>query len=96
MKEILTGIGILLICFGLVKLVLAMILRAVGYDENDEYTGDQWTLRVAATAREQGLLDNLNPDTNLAEPATRELVAQLIFEAIQIDTVHYVPAEETM
>ena len=32
--------------------VLAMILRAVGYDENDEYTGDQWTLRVAATARE--------------------------------------------
>ncbi|MFQ7139496.1 S-layer homology domain-containing protein, partial [Evtepia sp.] len=51
--------------------VLAMILRAVGYDENNEYTGDQWTLRVAATAREQGLLDNLNPDTNLAEPATR-------------------------
>ena len=69
--------------------VLAMILRAVGYDENDEYTGDQWTLRVAATANEQGLLDNLNPDTNLAEPATRELVAQLIFEAIQIDTVRY-------
>ena len=27
MKEILTGIGILLICFGLVKLVLAMVLR---------------------------------------------------------------------
>ncbi len=72
--------------------VLAMILRAVGYDENDEYTGDQWTLRVAATANEQGLLDNLNPDTNLAEPATRELVAQLIFEAIQIDTVRYSPA----
>ena len=23
--------------------VLAMILRAVGYDENNEYTGDQWT-----------------------------------------------------
>ena len=69
--------------------VLAMILRAVGYDENNEYTGDQWTLRVAATSREQGLLDNLNPDTNLAEPATRELVAQLIFEAIQIDTVRY-------
>ena len=44
---------------------------------------------MAATAREQGLLDNLNPDTNLAEPATRELVAQLIFEAIQIDTVRY-------
>ena len=75
--------------------VLAMILRAVGYDENDEYTGDQWTLRVAATAREQGLLDNLNPDTNLAEPATRELVAELIFRAIHpdVDTVHYVPAE---
>ena len=75
--------------------VLAMILRAVGYDENDEYTGDQWTLRVAATAREQGLLDNLNPDTNLAEPATRELVAELIFRAIHpdVETVHYVPAE---
>ena len=75
--------------------VLAMILRAVGYDENNEYTGDQWTLRVAATAREQGLLDNLNPDTNLAEPATRELVAELIFRAIHpdVETVHYVPAE---
>ena len=72
--------------------VLAMILRAVGYDENNEYTGDDWTIRVAATAREQGLLDNLNAGTNLAEPATRELVAQLIFEAIQIDTVRYSPA----
>ena len=74
-----------------------MILRAVGYDENDEYTGDQWTLRVAATANEQGLLDNLNPDTNLAEPATRELVAQLIFGAIHpIDTVRYSPLVRTV
>lgn len=27
MKEILTGIGVLLVCFGLVKLVLAVIQR---------------------------------------------------------------------
>ncbi len=74
--------------------VLAMILRAVGYDKNNEFTGDQWTISVASTAREQGLLDNLNPDTNLAEPATRELVAELIFRAIHpdVETVRYVPA----
>lgn len=38
MKEILTRIGILLICFGLVKLVLAMILRRK--EKTSETCGD--------------------------------------------------------
>ena len=69
--------------------VLAMILRAVGYDENNEYTGADWTIRVAATANELHLLDNLNEGTNLSAPATRELVAELIFQAMQKTKVTY-------
>ncbi len=42
-----------------------MILRAVGYDANDEFTGAGWTLRTASTARQLGLLDNVHPDANL-------------------------------
>ena len=30
--------------------VLAMILRAVGYDQNDEFTGSGWEIRTASTA----------------------------------------------
>ena len=36
--------------------VLAMILRAVGYDKNNEFTGTNWTINVASTAMQEGLL----------------------------------------
>ena len=74
--------------------VLAMILRAVGYDKNKEFTGPTWTINVASTATELGMLENLDNSVNLAEPATREVVAELIFRAIvpDVPTVNYVPA----
>ncbi len=74
--------------------VLAMILRAVGYDKNKEFTGPTWTINVASTATELGMLENLDNSVNLAEPATREVVAELIFRAIVpgVPTVNYVPA----
>ena len=74
--------------------VLAMILRAVGYDKNKEFTGPTWTINVASTATELNMLENLDNSVNLAEPATREVVAELIFRAIVpgVPTVNYVPA----
>ena len=74
--------------------VLAMILRAVGYDKNNEFTGLSWTIQVASTATELGMLENLDNSVSLAAPATREVVAELIFRAIEpgVDTVHYSPA----
>ena len=77
--------------------VLAMILRAVGYDKNNEFTGDKWTIKVASTATELGMLENLDNSVNLNAPATREVVAELIFRAIEpaVETVHYSPAAGT-
>ena len=72
--------------------VLAMILRAVGYDANDEFTGDGWAIRVATTAQQLGILENVQEAT-LGEPATRELVAELIFQTMtKVDMVDYTPA----
>ena len=62
--------------------VLAMILRAVGYDANDEFTGSGWEIRTASTAQQLGMLDNVQEAT-LGQPATRELVAELIFQALK-------------
>ena len=72
--------------------VLAMILRAVGYDKNNEFTGINWTIQVASTATQLGMLKNVDKDTNLAEPASRELVAELIFRAMNVPTVEYTPS----
>ena len=72
--------------------VLAMILRAVGYDANDEFTGDGWAIRVATTAQQLDILENVQEAT-LGEPATRELVAELIFQTMtKVDMVDYTPA----
>ena len=71
--------------------VLAMILRAVGYDQNDEFTGSGWEIRTASTAESLGILDNVQ-DATLGQPATRELVAELIFRAMIVPTVEYTNA----
>ena len=68
--------------------VLAMILRAVGYDQNDEFTGPGWEIRTATTAKELGLLKNVQ-ETTLGQPASRELVAELIFQAMNVPMVQY-------
>ena len=39
--------------------VLAMILRAVGYDKNGEFSGADWALHVAQTAQQAGVLKNV-------------------------------------
>ena len=72
--------------------VLAMILRAVGYDKNGEFSGADWALHVAQTAQQAGVLKNVK-GVDLNAPATRELVAELLFRAIaEASTVTYTPA----
>ena len=72
--------------------VLAMILRAVGYDKNNEFSGADWALNVAKYAEQLGILKNVAKTTDLSAPASRELVAELLFQAIQKDMVTYTPA----
>ncbi len=64
--------------------MLAMVLRAIGYGQRGEYEGTGWQTRVATTATNLGMLKNID-DTNyagtLSAPATRELVAEIVFQA---------------
>ena len=71
--------------------VLAMILRAVGYDKNNEFTGTDWALHVAQIAEQNKILKNVK-GIDLSAPASRELVAELLFQAIQVPTVTYTAA----
>ena len=71
---------------------LAMILRAVGYDKNDEFTGADWQLHVAQTAQQAGVLKNVK-GVDLNAAASRELVAELLFRtAAEVPMVKYTPA----
>ncbi len=70
---------------------LAMILRAVGYDQNGEFTGSGWEVKTASTAQGLGILKNINQGT-LGVAATREVVAEILFQAILVPTVTYTPA----
>ena len=36
-----------------------MILRAIGYDKNNEFSGADWALHVAQTAQQAGVLKNV-------------------------------------
>ena len=70
--------------------MLAMVLRAIGYGQRGEYEGDGWQTRVATTATQLGMLKNID-DTNyagtLSAPATRELVAEIVFQAALLKQV---------
>ena len=71
---------------------LAMILRAVGYDKNGEFTGADWQLHVAQTAQQLGILKNVK-GVDLNAAASRELVAELLFQtAAKVAMVTYTPA----
>ena len=72
--------------------VLAMILRAVGYDKNNEFSGADWSVNVAKYAEQLGILKNVAKTTSLSAPATRELVAEMLFQGIQKPMVTYTPA----
>lgn len=70
---------------------LTMILRAVGYDKNGEFKGSGWEVRVASSSRTLGILKNVS-EGMLGQPASREMVAELLFQASLIPTVTYTTA----
>ena len=76
--------------------VLAMVLRAMGYDVNDEFTGAGWQIRVGQTANDRNLLVNVNTTNygsgHLNAPARRDTIAEIIFQAATKATVVYTPA----
>lgn len=72
---------------------LAMVLRVLGYDAENEFTGITWTDKVAKAGTQAGILEELNADEKLAVAADRELVAQMTFTALNNATaVRYTPA----
>lgn len=72
---------------------LAMILRAIGYDHNGEFIGEGWEMKTASIAQDIGLLENVQSE-QLGKPATRELVAELIFQAMDAPMVKWVSIYE--
>lgn len=67
---------------------LAMILRAIGYDRNNEFTGPSWQIQTAATARNRGILKNIAEGT-LGGAATREAVAEILCQTILVPVADY-------
>ena len=63
---------------------LAMILRAIGYDKNGEFTGATWQTNVSALSTQLGILENIKTthygDT-LYLASRRDVVAELLFQA---------------
>lgn len=70
---------------------LAMILRAVGYDKNGEFTGAGWQTQTAAVGKKLGITDNVSEGT-LGVAATREVVAEILFRTIMVPQVEYTVA----
>ena len=68
--------------------VLVMFLRAIGYGQNGEFEDSQWQIRAASLANQLGITQNIDTGT-LGQYAERQVVAEMIFRAIQVPTVEY-------
>ncbi len=63
--------------------MLVMLLRALGYGKNNEFVGEGWDIRTSTLAEGLGLLNNVSTShALLKQPATRELVCELVFSAM--------------
>ena len=75
---------------------LAMILRAIGYDKNGEFTGSTWETNVSALATQLGILTNIKTThygNTLYLASRRDVVAELLFQAdAKVNMVNYTPA----
>ncbi|MCI8697548.1 MAG: hypothetical protein HFF29_00345, partial [Oscillospiraceae bacterium] len=75
---------------------LAMILRAIGYDKNGEFTGATWETNVSALATQLGILKNIKTThygNTLYLASRRDVVAELLFQAdAKVPMVIYTPA----
>ena len=74
---------------------LAMILRAVGYDKNGEFTGPTWQTNVSALGTRLGVLDDVKTSdyaNTLHLASRRDVVASILFACANIPTVTYTPS----
>ena len=63
---------------------LVMLLRAMGYDQPNEFTGKEWRQHAASIATSRGLLDKVNTTVyrgTLMNGAAREVIAEIAFQA---------------
>ena len=70
--------------------VLAMILRAVGYGKNNEFTGSSWQVNVASLGKTKHITDSISSaqyNYTLNMYARREIVAELLFRGAMIPQV---------
>jgi hypothetical protein len=74
--------------------VVKMILAALGYGAKDEFIGDGWDFRANDIAKAQGLYENLPDDVLIENVATRKDIALLMYNALMVPAVTYVPSIE--
>ena len=63
---------------------LVMLLRAMGYDQPNEFTGKDWRQHAASIATQRGMLAKVNTTSyrgTLMNGAAREVVAEITFQA---------------
>ena len=63
---------------------LVMLLRAMGYDQPNEFTGGDWRQHAASIATQRGMLAKVNTTSyrgTLMNGAAREVVAEITFQA---------------
>ena len=70
---------------------ITMLLRAIGYDANGEISGSTWKITAASQAKQAGILGDFN-ETTLGSYLTREQIAYLMFNAMNVPQVTYTPA----
>ena len=70
--------------------LLVIMLRALGYGQNNEFVGAQWESSVATLAADRGITTGFTKP--LSQQLTREEVAYLLFNAITVEKVTYRPA----
>ncbi|MDE7172074.1 MAG: S-layer homology domain-containing protein [Oscillospiraceae bacterium] len=74
---------------------LVMVLRAMGYGKNHEYTGLGWNINASSDGTLVGLLTDVNNShyaNTLAQSTRRDVVASIVFWAAQLPTVTWTPS----
>ena len=71
--------------------LITILLRAIGYDQKNEISGSDWKITAAGLAKQAGILGDFN-ETTLGSYLTREQIAYLMFNAMNVPQVTYTPA----
>ncbi len=67
---------------------LVMILRAIGYNNPKEFSSGDWRLKASGYGRRLNITDNI-AEARLSGAATREMVAEIMFQGLEVPTVKY-------